>query len=78
MKLRALINEDGELVAATSGSIGLPQDMAGVAKEAKHEPVVGIMPGPGQTICEIDVPDDFLDVNRTGEFHRYVMDSINR
>lgn len=77
MKLRVLVNGDGELVAATNGPIGLPEDLMKLTEKTKSEPVAGIIPGPGQAIREVEVPDNLIDVNSTDDFHRYIIETFN-
>ncbi|MEU6264897.1 hypothetical protein [Saccharopolyspora shandongensis] len=77
MKLRVLVDEEGELIAATSGSIGLPEEMSKTPSK-DSEPAAGIIPGPGQSVQEVDVPDELINVDRTEEFHRHVAEVFRR
>jgi hypothetical protein len=78
MKLQVLINKKGELVAATDGPIGAPEDMAGHLKGANGQPVAFIVPEPDQTVREVEVPDDLTDVSKTADFHKFVLEAISR
>ncbi|BBC39099.1 hypothetical protein SGFS_103930 [Streptomyces graminofaciens] len=78
MKLNVLINERGELVAATSGPIGIPEDVGTEASKADTQPVAFIVPLQGQTVQEVEVPEHLIDVNSTSEFHKYVVETFSR
>jgi hypothetical protein len=78
MKLQVLINKKGELVAATDGPIGPPKDMAGHLKGANGQPVAFMVPDPGHTIREVEVPDNLIDVSKTAEFHKFVLEAVSR
>jgi hypothetical protein len=78
MKMNVLFDKSGKLVAATSGPIGEPKDMASHLKGANGQPVAFIIQGPGQTVREVDVPENLTDVTKVDEFQKFIMESAGR
>jgi hypothetical protein len=76
--MHVLINQKGELVAATTGPIGSPEDLASHVKAGNGQPVAFITAAPGHNVREVDVPDRLIDAAKTSEFHQFVLEAVGR
>jgi hypothetical protein len=70
MKLNVIVDEGGNLVAATTGPIGYPEELSSHITHIDSEWVASIVPSPGQTVHQIEVSDRLVEITNVVEFHR--------
>jgi hypothetical protein len=78
MKMHVIIDKQGQLVAATQGQVGPPKDLASQLKGTNGKPIAFIVPDPGHTVRDVDVPDNLTDVTKADEFHKFLLQAIGR
>ena len=70
MKLNVIVDEKGDLVAATTGPVGYPEELSSHMAHVDSEWVASIVPSPGQTVHQVEVSDRLVEITNVVEFHR--------
>jgi hypothetical protein len=73
MRVTAILDEDGQVIAATSGPVGDPES---IVAAVGAEDGGGVVLTQGQTTREIEVRDELLENGNADEVMRHISDQL--